>query len=348
MARKRTQKDSWIPPYVNRGKSAWEYRPKGGPCVRLCALDSPKSLVLKRHAQEFERLTTKEGSFKALVEKYMASAQFKKLSIETQKDYTKYWTSTAKDGETKSAKLEDVFGRVDAKKITKKHIRKYMDLKGKSSETQANRHLAFLSGVFKWGTQWSDIEVNPCLGITRFEEQARERYIEDWEYDLVYKHANDTVRAAMEISYLCAARQGDVLKLTKGQLEIKGIFIRQGKTGKKQIKAWTVRLRKATTMVKPFTRKDGSTIESIYVIHTRSGTAYTSGGFRTMWRKALVKAREESGEPLDFTFHDIKAKAISDFEGNQAEKQEFSGHKTARQVETYDRKIKVVPTLKKD
>jgi len=334
MARKRNQKDSWIPPYVNRGKSAWEYRPKGGKTVRLCGLDASQALVLRRYAEEFERVNTRSGTLKALVEQFMASRQFKKLAPETQKDYRKYWS-----------KIEAVFGHVDARKITTPHIRKYMDLKGKSSETQANRHLAFLSKVFTWGKQWSNIEENPCHGITRFEEIARDRYITDEEYDLVYQYAGDTVRAAMEISYLCGARQGDVLKLTKADLWQDGIYIKQGKTGVKQVKEWTPRLRKATSMVKPHKRKDGSVIESIYVIPTRDGSAYTSSGFRATWRKVLIKAREQSGLPLDFTFHDIKAKGVSDFEGN---KKEFSGHKTERQVDVYDRKIKVVPTIKKD
>ena len=66
-------------------------------------------------------------------------------------------------------------------------------------------------------------------------------------------------------------------------------------------------------------------------------------------RHWALEARKEAklnydGElNIDFTFHDIKAKAISDYEGN---KQEFSGHKTAAQVAIYDRKIKVTPTLK--
>lgn len=337
MARKRSQKDAWIPSYVNRGKSAWEYRPKGGPCVRLCALDSPKSLVLRRYAEEFERLTTKEGSFTALVERFLKSPQFKKLAVTTQKDYQKYWK-----------KIEPVFGKTDAQRITPQHIRKYMDRKGQTSEVQANRHHSFMSKVFSWGYERGDVKSNPCKGVTKFTEEERTRYIEDWEYNLVFKHAGDRVRAAMEISYLCAARQGDVLKLSKAQLTKDGIFVRQGKTGKKQIKAWTDRLRKATTLVKPITRKDGSIIESIYVIPNQSGSAYTSSGFRTEWYKVIKKAREESGKPLDFTFHDIKAKGISDFEGDQAQKQEFSGHKTPRQVDTYDRKVKVVPSLKKD
>lgn len=44
-------------------------------------------------------------------------------------------------------------------------------------------------------------------------------------------------------------------------------------------------------------------------------------------------------EGYDFTFHDLKAKGITDFEGD---KQAFSGHKTCAQMETYNRGIDVV------
>lgn len=51
------------------------------------------------------------------------------------------------------------------------------------------------------------------------------------------------------------------------------------------------------------------------------------------------------GHPVPGTFHDIKVKAISDYEGSSKEKQMFSGHKTESQVVTYDRKVKLSPTL---
>ncbi|MCF3281340.1 integrase, partial [Escherichia coli] len=51
------------------------------------------------------------------------------------------------------------------------------------------------------------------------------------------------------------------------------------------------------------------------------------------------------GRPLDCTFHDLKAKGISDYEGTGRDKQKFSGHKTESQVLVYDRKVKVTPTL---
>jgi len=45
------------------------------------------------------------------------------------------------------------------------------------------------------------------------------------------------------------------------------------------------------------------------------------------------------------TFHDVKAKAISDYQGSSNDKQLFSGHKKESQVLVYDRKIKVSPSL---
>ncbi|EBV0766101.1 integrase, partial [Salmonella enterica subsp. enterica serovar Kirkee] len=56
-------------------------------------------------------------------------------------------------------------------------------------------------------------------------------------------------------------------------------------------------------------------------------------------------AQRELNRQLDYTFHDIKAKAISDFEGSSRDKQIFSGHKTESQVLIYDRKVQISPTL---
>jgi len=327
MGRKRLEKDKWIPARVYKGRSAYEYRPIKGVCIRLCALDAQKHVVIRRHADEYEKFNSNKGTIKELSTLYFASTQFQKLSVLTRKDYEKYWKA-----------LDKVFGKMDARKLRPEHVRKYMDLKGQTSEVTANRHLSLLSKIYSWGFERGYVTEHPCKGVSRFSEKSRTRYITDAEYMLVYNAAALSVQVAMEISYLCAARQGDVLKLTKSQLQEEGIYIKQGKTGKEQIKAWSTRLKSAVKLAESIETKNGS----FYVIPTQSGTAYTSDGFRTMWSKAREKARLDSGLKLDFTFHDIKAKAISDFEGD---KQKFSGHKTAAQVATYDRKTEVVQTL---
>jgi hypothetical protein len=61
-----------------------------------------------------------------------------------------------------------------------------------------------------------------------------------------------------------------------------------------------------------------------------------------------VKKKAEELHPdlsFDFTFHDLKAKGISDMEGNSYEKQTISGHKNVAQTARYDRKTAVVPVV---
>ena len=327
MGRKRKETDKWMPVRVYRGRSAFEYRPIKGVCVRLCPLDTAKHVVIRRHSDEYTKFHTKAGTIESLVELFFRSADFRELSARTRKDYETYWKS-----------LHPVFAHVDSRSLEPVHMRKYMDAKGQQSKVTANRHLAFMSRVYGWGFERGEVLANPCKGVRRFTETARTVYITDAEYQAVYDAAPSAVRVAMEISYLCAARQGDVLKLKKSQLLKDGIFIKQGKTGKEQIKLYSPRLKKALALAAVME----SEIESMYVIKTRAGTAYTSDGFRTMWHKAKAKAKKKTGLPLDFTFHDLKAKSISDYEGN---KQEFSGHKTAAMAASYDRKTQSVESL---
>ena len=142
----------------------------------------------------------------------------------------------------------------------------------------------------------------------------------------------------MEIAYLCAARVSDVLKMNWNQIMDKGIFIQQGKTGVKQIKAWTERLRDAVELCRQGA-DEGPIIRTMY------GERYSYKGFNEAWRKARSAAAETLGTPLDCTFHDLKAKGISDYEGSGKDKQQFSGHKTEAQVLVYDRKTKITPSL---
>ncbi|EJK7089529.1 tyrosine-type recombinase/integrase [Escherichia coli] len=324
--------DNWMPPRVYQGKAAYEFRNKDNKAIRLCALDAPRSAVWlayeKAVGDEKERNT-----FQALAEQFMTSPDFMDLAVETRKDYTKY-----------SGKVLPVFGKIDPDKIKPEHIRRYMDQRGLSSRTQANREKSFMSRVFRWGYERGYVQRNPCQGVKQFKETARERYITDEEYQAVYEVSPDVVRVAMEIAYLCVARQSDVLSLQKDQLFDSGIYIRQGKTGVKQIKAWAPRLQKAIALARSLPLKPG--ISSLFVIHQTTGGKYTRDGFNSRWRDVKAAAQEKYPHlQIDFTFHDLKAKGISDLEGSLEEKQAISGHKNPRQTAAYDRKVKVVPVV---
>ncbi len=81
-------------------------------------------------------------------------------------------------------------------------------------------------------------------------------------------------------------------------------------------------------------------------IRQRTGLRYTRDGFNSRWRKAKEAAKEAHPElDFNFTFHDLKAKGVSDLEGSLSEKQAISGHRNMGQTARYDRKIKIVPVV---
>ncbi len=164
-------------------------------------------------------------------------------------------------------------------------------------------------------------------------KSKREKYIEDEEYKEVYDRATIFIKMCMEISYCCAARIDDVLNIKMSDLKEEGIFIVQGKTGKKQIKRWTPRLRAAIALASQLPKyKRYKDIESFYLIHNMRCDRYTYNGFSKVWQATKKGA--------DYIFHDIKAKSISDYDGDKGK---FSGNK--KTVHIYDRKTEVVDSL---
>lgn len=333
MARVRVNKeDQWMPPRTYRGRSAYEFKPKNGGTIRLCDITStPSQLWSAYEALINDR--TDENTFSGLVENFFKSADFFELGTETQKDYRKY-----------SLKVISVFGKMPPNSIKPEHVRKYLDKRGVKSRTQANREKAFMSRVFRWGFERGKVKGNPCKGVKQFKEVARDRYITNAEYAALYNVSPPVVQVAMELAYLCCARQADVLEMKKSQLVEEGIMIKQSKTSVAQIKAWSPRLESVVKACNALPLKSG--MSSIFVVHQPSGSKYTRDGFNSRWMKAKEAAREAYPNlDFNFTFHDLKAKGISDLSGNIYDKQAISGHKNVEQTARYNRKITIVPVV---
>lgn len=314
MGRKRLT-DPWLPPRVYRGHAAFEYHPQNGGAIRLCALDVAQAIVWA----EYKRVTdeTPDNTIGALIRDYLKSDEYRTRAPSTQRSY-------AQD----SKMLVRVFGHMA--QLQPPHIRKFMDARGNKAKVTANRELALLSVVCRWGVERGRMSANPCSDIRRFKETPRTRYVTDDEFAAVYEVAPLSVRVAMEIAYLCAARQRDILSLTRFDKREDGLFIRQGKTGTEQIKAWTPRLRSVVEAA--IEDNPGAS----HLVHTKSGGKMSSSGFQTLFYRAKKKVN------ADWTFHDLKAKSITDFQGD---KKKFSGHKSDRMVDIYDRLPSIVETL---
>ena len=117
-----------------------------------------------------------------------------------------------------------------------------------------------------------------------------------------------------------------------------GLLIERAKKSKSQIIVWTERLRKA---VKAAQNMPGVSWQR-YLIHNITGQKIPDETFSSAWQR-LMKRAIETGLKERFTFHDLKAKGVSDFDGD---KKIASGHRTDAMVDVYDRKPAQVQATK--
>lgn len=243
------------------------------------------------------------------------------------------------DNKAELKNLARAFGKMRPEIIKPKHVYAYLDARGVTSKTRANREKSLLSSVFSHLIRWGVVEMNPCKQVKNFSEKSRDRYVEDWEYDAVLQMASPVLRAAMEIAAITGMRQGDILKLKYSDLTETGIPLTQNKTGKKQIFEWTPALRAAIKSAREQKRHADSVI---YIIANERGQGYTSNGFKSNWQRLMNRAIDSGAIQKRFTFHDLRAKAGSDADENA---QRLLGHASAATTRrVYERKpAKVKP-----
>ncbi|MEW5250595.1 site-specific integrase [Microbulbifer sp. 2201CG32-9] len=289
----------------------------------------------------YERWQTNQQATDAtvndLIDFYFASPQYTQhLKPSTQRDYDRY-----------SKRIRQVFGAMDPDAITSPLIQMFMDARGSKHPTAANREKTFLGIVMTWGKSRGLVNIsNPCDAVKPMPESPGGRYVEDWEYEAFWKYLGTKGhvmhQCAMEIAYLCAARQQDVLALSKNHIREEGLLIIQAKTGKQQIKLWSPRLREAIDLA--LSTNTHAKIQTPHILRGRTGRGYTRTGFNAVWQREQRAALEGDVIKKRFRFHDLKIKSISDFEGDT---QRFSGHKTRSMAEHYNRTPDQVVTLNK-
>lgn len=354
-----------LPPHVYKDRSRYYYRPYLGAVngkakydkpVRLAALDAPLSQVWKAYEIATGETT---DTLKWLLKKYLQSPQFSELSAKTQRDYEAY------ADKIKTKKLADgsLFGDVQLSRITEKVIRNYLD--NYPAKVSANRHVQFLKAAYNWGIQrYDEVTHNPCKGVTLNKEQPRDRFIADWEYAVLYECAKSArvpiIAPAMELSYLCRARRGEVFALRETDLTDEGIYLERGKGSENEITLWSVRLKKAVDMCRAIYPDAPSQIKGSWLLHDKRGKQYTKNAIDSAWQrvlsaamsagavidKKLLSAARKAGAIVTAdgkvklttpcTFHDIKARGITEH------KDHHGGHKSKKMERVYNRKAKRV------
>lgn len=234
---------------------------------------------------------------------------------------------TRQDNDKELVHLLRVFGHMPIDAILPMHIRQYMDIRGETAKTRANREKALFSHIFNKAREWGYTAAqNPCQGVKGFRERGRDRYVTDEEFRKVWEVAHPTVQDAMDIALLTGQRPADVLKIQCRDFRDGALWITQNKTGARIGIEVTGELEAVVARIGSRPRH----AISPFLIQEKNGQPLTLTVLRNRFEKAKELAR------VDFQFRDIRAKAATDT-GDLAHSQKLLAHKNRDMTEHYVR-----------
>lgn len=198
---------------------------------------------------------------------------------------------------------------------------------------------------------------NPVQAIRTMHTPPRDRYITDSELRRVKVAAmrwtvksnragHDTrsgpmLCALIDMAYLTGQAIGDLLALEWIQLGPDGIRFARAKvaktTGSKVLIEWTPKLRDVERRLKELRKQRRAFGGRVFV--RQDGQPYTYSGAHSAWARAVKRAGLKQPGGKGFTFHDLKAKALTDKEHREGmrEAQKMGQHSTEGQTADYVR-----------
>jgi Phage integrase family len=200
------------------------------------------------------------------------------------------------------------------------------------------------------------------VGISKLKVAARQNYATDKDFNFLLQVAKESgfwyLPFVMMIAYQARMRLAEVLDLTDAAELPDGLYIARRKGSKDNIMLWTDNIKaawdaakaKRTTILAKRKMPQQIDPKRRYIfISERTGDRITTSAFETA-KKRIDAIAKEKAEQLGidythFTFHDLKRKACSDFEGNIYDKMQASGHRSVDIMKVYDvNKAKVKAT----
>ena len=215
--------------------------------------------------------------------------------------------ATQRDNVHEMKSIRAVFGRMTPARIEPVHVYEFRDkLATKSGPTQANLHLALLKHIFVKAIEWGAIKTHPARDVRKIPVIARDRYVEDWEFSLVYGLAPETLQVAMDLAVLTGLRRGDLLALTRSQVRDDGIHVTLAKVGQTFTEENHYRMVGRAPGRDRESEKDQAAAEEIYRRHQEAGSPLRKR-IDTAWDRAMMKA-EKAGLEIGLT-STIRARA---------------------------------------
>ncbi len=201
--------------------------------------------------------------------------------------------------------------RIDT--VTIQDVYKYMDSRRPDvSGSTINREISLISDAFRKAIRWGLVDKNPCIGIERFQEANRERYITDEELQAIKKTAGVREESAhlcdiIDALYFTGQRCGRIfdLKWSQVNLQERSITFEQTSKNKKVPDVIWISDPLLVLLHRIKAKRSLSKVVGAYVFAKADGMPYR--GVKTAWRRACEVAGVQNAR-----IHDIRHKSITD------------------------------------
>jgi len=310
MGRKR-QANHDLPPRMHKKGEAYYYVTSTIP-RHWIPLGSDLSAARVKWA-ELENGPKDESLLTVLIDEWLTSEHFNTLAAKSKKCYIVI-----------ARQLLGFFEGAHVTDIKPHTVAQWMD--AHPSKVQANLGKSLLSNVLSTAVRRGLIDRNPALEIKRHSIQRRTRYITDDEFKQIREHANAVLRAAMDISYITAARISDVLAIKLKDWTPEGLYIHQKKTKKFQLFQRNEHLERVIEAAKRIPRP----VRGMYLLCTRQGQPYSYHAMHAWWCDAVKKADVKGA-----VFHDIRGKSATDAKRSGIDYQALLGHASKAMSDRY-------------
>ncbi|MBW1992357.1 MAG: site-specific integrase [Deltaproteobacteria bacterium] len=159
-----------------------------------------------------------------------------------------------------------------------------------------NREIACLKTIFNKAIRDGKAERNPTKGVKLLREHnKRDRVLSPEEYSRLLDHCPPHLAPVVKLAYHTGMRQGEILGLKWGQVELKGGFIRLTPDQTKTAEGRLVPL--PPELVEMFRAMPRGLPQTPVFTYKGQGVAEMKRSFKTAVKRAGIE---------DFTFHDLR------------------------------------------
>lgn len=107
--------------------------------------------------------------------------------------------------------------------ITKNDVQEWVDTTGQHSQSAATRALNQLAAIFAWGLKRGYCSANPCIGVEKFEDISRERFLNPSELErlkAVLLKEPLIIHDLIWVALLTGARKDNLLSMCWSEIDL--------------------------------------------------------------------------------------------------------------------------------